>query len=355
MNRPAATGRADPVPVAELAGYLGSTGLALAADGSPGPACVLVDLDEPVTGAAPLVGQLPVAAPVLVGVARRPLSAAARLVARELTCTLAADTGDDQYLVSAADPVSAAHSLREAAEYSPRAAMSLAWLLRQTAVLPVPQALAAESALYSMLMAGSEFARWLATRRPRRPGAEAGPAVRVTRDGDTLTIVINRPGRHNAFDRWVRDGLVEAFDLVIADSSILHVHVRGEGPSFCSGGDLAEFGGSADVSTAHLIRLERSVAARVDRCRDRVSVHLHGACIGAGVEIPSFAAWITAREDARFRLPELSMGLVPGAGGTVGITRRIGRWRTAYLALSGVELDVPTALRWGLVDAVDSA
>jgi len=56
-----------------------------------------------------------------------------------------------------------------------------------------------------------------------------------------------------------------------------------------------------------------------------------------------------------FRLPELAMGLVPGAGGTVGITRRVGRWRCAYLALSGVALDVPAALSWGLVDDVEDA
>jgi enoyl-CoA hydratase/carnithine racemase len=45
------------------------------------------------------------------------------------------------------------------------------------------------------------------------------------------------------------------------------------------------------------------------------------------------------------------MGLIPGAGGTVSLPRRIGRWRTAYLALSGQRLDLPTALTWGLVDA----
>ena len=51
-------------------------------------------------------------------------------------------------------------------------------------------------------------------------------------------------------------------------------------------------------------------------------------------------------------LPELSLGLIPGAGGTVSITRRIGRWRTAYLVLSGQTIDPPTALRWGLIDEV---
>jgi enoyl-CoA hydratase/carnithine racemase len=52
------------------------------------------------------------------------------------------------------------------------------------------------------------------------------------------------------------------------------------------------------------------------------------------------------------RLPEVAMGLVPGAGGTVSIRRRIGRWRTFYLSLSGEYLDAATALSWGLVDEV---
>ncbi|CNJ87542.1 enoyl-CoA hydratase%2C EchA8_4 [Mycobacterium tuberculosis] len=55
-----------------------------------------------------------------------------------------------------------------------------------------------------------------------------------------------------------------------------------------------------------------------------------------------------------FGLPELSLGLIPGAGGTVSVTRRIGRWRTAYLVLSGRLIDAATALDWGLVDAVSA-
>ncbi len=54
-------------------------------------------------------------------------------------------------------------------------------------------------------------------------------------------------------------------------------------------------------------------------------------------------------------LPELGLGLIPGAGGTVSVTRRIGRWRTAYLVLSGRTIDADTALDWGLIDAIESA
>jgi enoyl-CoA hydratase/carnithine racemase len=63
---------------------------------------------------------------------------------------------------------------------------------------------------------------------------------------------------------------------------------------------------------------------------------------------------VVARPDARFRLPELSMGLVPGAGGTVSLPRRIGRQRTAWMALAGVEVGAEVALGWGLVDAIEA-
>src|SRR3546814_3808774 len=78
-------------------------------------------------------------------------------------------------------------------------------------------------------------------------------------------------------------------------------------------------------------------------------VELHGACIGAGIEVPAFAARVEAREGAWFQLPELGMGLIPGAGGTVSITRRLGRWPPAHLALTNRPLDLGTALAWGPV------
>lgn len=77
---------------------------------------------------------------------------------------------------------------------------------------------------------------------------------------------------------------------------------------------------------------------------------MHGTCVGAGVELPSFAHRIVADPATMFRLPELAMGLIPGAGGTVGLPRRIGRWRTLHLVLSGMAVDARTALAWGLVD-----
>ena len=80
--------------------------------------------------------------------------------------------------------------------------------------------------------------------------------------------------------------------------------------------------------------------------------HLHGACIGAGIELPAFAARLTAKPDTTFRLPEVSMGLIPGAGGCVSIPRRIGRQRTARMAILGEPVNAEQALAWGLIDAI---
>jgi enoyl-CoA hydratase/carnithine racemase len=82
---------------------------------------------------------------------------------------------------------------------------------------------------------------------------------------------------------------------------------------------------------------------------------VHGQVLGSGLEMAAYCGWVQAHPDAVLGLPELSLGLIPGAGGTLSITRRIGRWRTAYLVLSGQTIDAATALRWGLVDECLSA
>ncbi len=81
-------------------------------------------------------------------------------------------------------------------------------------------------------------------------------------------------------------------------------------------------------------------------------VGLHGACLGAGIELPAFAGRVVAADDARLGLPELDLGLVPGAGGTVSLPARIGRHRTLRLLLMGGTISAPVALEWGLVDEV---
>ena len=242
-----------------------------------------------------------------------------------------------------------------AVEGAPFAAATLVQVLRPGVGLPVDAALTLESLAYATLQAGPEHAAWLRA-RPAAPAREtdAEPVVRMAREGERLVVTLDRPARHNAFSARMRDELHAAL-LVTAAEPSLAVVLRGAGPSFSSGGDLDEFGTRPDPATAHLVRMTRSPARVLAARASRVTVELHGACIGAGIELAAFAGRVVAAPDAFFQLPELGMGLIPGAGGTVSIPRRIGRQRTAWLALTGRRLDAATARAWGLIDAIAGA
>lgn len=239
---------------------------------------------------------------------------------------------------------------------TPMAAAVTSQLLRATRSLPVHEALIAESFAYSTLQAGPEYAGWLAAAN-YRPTAEHGEPVQLRRDGDRLVITLNRPHRHNALDAAMRDGLVDALTVATMDATITDVLLCGNGASFSSGGDLAEFGTASDPATAHLIRTQHRPGEQIHvlatRLGDRCAASVHGAVMGGGLELAAFAARVVAAPNSKFLLPELSMGLLPGAGGTVSVPRRIGRWRAASMILGGNIVDATTALDWGLVDSVE--
>lgn len=256
--------------------------------------------------------------------------------------------------VACDDPGAEVDALAAAAAANPQAARCLVQLLRMGRDLSVRDALIAESLTYSTLQAGPEFAAWLAG----RSGEDRVPETDVVlsrRDGSTLWLTLNRPHRHNAFNAPMRDSLVELLRVAAADSSVGGVVVEGAGPNFCSGGDLAEFGTLPDPATAHQVRSMRSPGWWLHVLGEKARVHVQGRCVGAGIELPAFTPSIIAAPDATFRLPEVAMGLVPGAGGTASMTRRIGRQRMTWLALTGAEIDSRTALAWGLIDRIRDA
>ena len=211
--------------------------------------------------------------------------------------------------------------------------------------------LALESLAYSTLLGGEPFRRWRAGNE-RRTGRDAGEArVALTREQTVWRVTLTRPGRHNAFDAQMREELCDALDVIAAEPS-LPVVLLGDGPSFCSGGDLGEFGTAAGTLQAHLIRCGRSVARRLQRLGDRLVAGVHGSCVGAGVELAAFARTLIADAGTSFELPELRMGLNLGTGGSLSIPRRIGRHRTFELLLADGPLGAPAAREWGLVDAI---
>lgn len=237
---------------------------------------------------------------------------------------------------------------------APVAAMTLVQVLRLGERLGVTDALLLESLAYGTLLDGPEHRRWLASRGRRPPFmVNAEPAVLVSRSDARLDLVLNRPDKRNAYSAEMRDALVNGLELALADPSLTEIVLTGRGACFSAGGDLDEFGTRPDVATAHAIRSTRSAARLASRCGPRLRAEVHGAVIGAGIELAAFARTVVAKPDAFFQLPELGMGLIPGAGGTASIPRRIGRQRAAWMALSGVRVDATTALAWGLIDAIE--
>jgi enoyl-CoA hydratase/carnithine racemase len=278
------------------------------------------------------------------------------LPSEEATFTLTDADCDDRRVITVASVPDALDELTERCRRWPQASAICDDVLR--AVDPAAPAFAGvitESLAYSTLQAGPEFARWLAERGPAQLPEIPDP-VQAERDGDCLYIRFNRPQRHNAFSTDARAALLEALEVARLDPSVTEVVLSGNGPSFCSGGDLAEFGTFADPTSAHLARTRHSPALVLDeltaRLGRRCRAEVHGQVLGSGLEMAAYCGWVRAHPDAVLGLPELSLGLIPGAGGTASITRRIGHWRTAYLVLSGRTIDAATALRWGLVDEV---
>jgi len=255
--------------------------------------------------------------------------------------------------VSCADPDQELERLTARIHAWPLAAVTLVQVLRAGAGAAIAAGLLIESLAYSMLQSGPEFQTWLAGQPPRRVSDRDEDPVLVGRRGDVLTVTLNRPKVHNAYNALMRDRLFDALSIAAVDETVREVVWTGAGPSFCSGGDLTEFGTFPDPASAHLIRTTRSPAYLLSLLADRVKPRLHGFCVGSGMELPAFVRMLRADPGATFQLPEMAMGLIPGAGGTVSVPRRIGRVRTAWLVLSGQALDSATALEWGLVDSLE--
>ena len=134
---------------------------------------------------------------------------------------------------------------------------------------------------------------------PQR-GPAAAPVlpdpVVAERDGDTLHIRFNRPARHNAFSNDARAALLEALDIARHDPSVDEVILSGNGPSFCSGGDLAEFGSLRDPASAHIARVRHSPALVLDELAARLGTRcwarVHGQVLGSGLEMAAFCGWV---------------------------------------------------------------
>ncbi|MFZ2156474.1 MAG: enoyl-CoA hydratase-related protein [Bradyrhizobium sp.] len=179
--------------------------------------------------------------------------------------------------------------------------------------------------------------------------------VTASRDEDHILLVtLNRPEVSNALNTRMGLDLVELFEALSIDLEGLRaVIVTGSGnKAFCAGGDLKERNGMTDASwqSQHLI-FERMVRAMMG-CPIPLISAVNGAAYGGGCEIAAASDFVYAATHARFALTEVTLGIMPGAGGTQNLARAVGERRAKELILSGLAFSAAEAEAWGLVNRV---
>ncbi|MBI2853640.1 MAG: enoyl-CoA hydratase/isomerase family protein [Chloroflexi bacterium] len=166
-------------------------------------------------------------------------------------------------------------------------------------------------------------------------------------------ITLNRPHKLNAYNMQMRDDLYDVLGAVKDDDEVRVVIFRGAGEkAFCAGADLSEFLTAPSPIVARQVRWERDIWGRLLGVPQPLIAALHGFVFGSGIEIALFCDIRIAAEDARFGLPETTLGIIPAAGGTQTLPRTIGRGRALEMLLTGQQMTAADAFQSGLVNRV---
>jgi enoyl-CoA hydratase len=169
-----------------------------------------------------------------------------------------------------------------------------------------------------------------------------------------LVVTLNRPEVANALNTQMGRDLVRCFEDVALDPGNLRCLVlTGSGDkAFCAGGDLKERRGMTDEQwTRQHVIFERMVRALID-CPVPIIGAVNGAAYGGGCEIAGCCDFLYAAESARFALTEVTLGIMPGGGGTQTLPRAVGERRAKELILTGKPFTAAEAHDWGLVNEV---
>ena len=166
------------------------------------------------------------------------------------------------------------------------------------------------------------------------------------------TITLNRPERLNAINLEMRDLIWTYLEACKDTPDVRLIVFCGAGAAFSAGADIAEFGTAPSIMEARRARHDRDVWDALIGHRCIMVAALHGYCFGAGLELPLCCDARIAAADARFALPEVTLGYIPSAGGTQTLPRTVPAGVAAHMILSGEAIGTADALRWGLIDRI---
>jgi enoyl-CoA hydratase len=177
--------------------------------------------------------------------------------------------------------------------------------------------------------------------------------ISVSWDGDLAIVTLDRQERLNALNAEVFIELGEAFDSLRYDDQVRGVIVTGAGDkAFVAGADIGELAKMDALSGVQVSRTGQGVFRTIERFPKPVLAAVGGFALGGGCELALTCHMRVASENARFGLPEVGLGIIPGFGGTVRLARLVGLGRAVEMALTGEMIDADAALGMGLVTHV---
>src|SRR5436190_6924131 len=177
--------------------------------------------------------------------------------------------------------------------------------------------------------------------------------VEFQRDGGVARIFLNRPQKVYALDSALLDELAAALERLAGDEDLHVVVLAGRGRAFCGGADVGELAAlDASSAGAFVDRIHRACAA-LRALPVAVVARLHGAVIGAGLELAAACDLRVAERGTRFAMPEVKLG-IPSVVEAALLPRLMGSGRAAWLVLTGEAIDAEHAYAWGLVEQISA-
>ena len=179
------------------------------------------------------------------------------------------------------------------------------------------------------------------------------PILKSLEDG-ILTLTISRPEALNALNRQVIDALAAAIEAAQDNAEVRVIVLTGAGEkAFVAGADIKEFADFDQAQGEELARRgQRNLFDRVEQSRKPVVAAINGFALGGGLELAMAAHVRVASTNARMGLPEVSLGVIPGYGGTQRLAQIIGKGKAMEMVLTGAMIDAEAALACGLVNQV---
>ncbi|MGD8277178.1 MAG: enoyl-CoA hydratase-related protein [Gemmatimonadota bacterium] len=177
--------------------------------------------------------------------------------------------------------------------------------------------------------------------------------LQVSIDDGIAIVTVNRPDKLNALNAATIAEIDDAFHRLAADDDAAGIILTGAGSkAFVAGADIAELATMDPLGAIRVSRHGQDAFRFIERMRKPVIAAVNGFALGGGLELALACHLRLASAKARFGLPEVKLGIIPGYGGTVRLPRLVGRGRALELILTGEMIDAEEALRIGLVNHV---